>query len=229
MPYREAVDVIRREVLGAREAAKDASRRFGYAHRAVLADRGAAVEALHDRVLPFFEGEIESYEQGSGILAGLQELHAAYQGAIARAQPFLVVAPLPNAHFWSEEVPFHLRTTRVDEEDRHDLTTTVPIAIEPFELRPQRSTDGIFRHDVRIGARYFDESFWIKGDAGAATAALCDPTQESLLSIIDGAPSLVFGRGLVTLTCSTPSRNEWPAEAIAALVAMRRALTPPDR
>jgi len=84
-------------VSDARAAVFEASRRFGYAHRAVLPDRGAAVEALHDRTMSFLEGEITSIEEGRRVLAPLEALRAAYDDAIAQGARDLVAEPLPVA------------------------------------------------------------------------------------------------------------------------------------
>lgn len=218
MPYRGALEVVQREVFGLREAVKEASRRFGYAHRAVLPDRGAPVDKMHDDVMPVMEGEIVTLEEGTRVVARLQDVYAAYEEAIAKSRP-LLVAPEFQAQFFYEEVPLRLHETNL-----HALFTSVPRALGAFQLRAQGNFEGILRNDVRVGSLYFDERFWIQGDVAAATAALCVATQDALLSLINLGPGLVFGGGLVTLTCKPGRGQPVPDAAVAALVHMRRAL-----
>jgi hypothetical protein len=93
--YRDGIAVVREMLTGKRADALARARSFGYAQRAVVDEQAiAAVEALHDRTMPFLFGDLFDVDEAKTAVAKVEELVAAYDAVLARSASALVPSQL---------------------------------------------------------------------------------------------------------------------------------------
>jgi hypothetical protein len=112
------------------------------------------------------------------------------------------------------------------------VRTSVPAAIGPLEVRPERVHHVVGRalhlaSEIELGDAEFDEAFWVKGDAATATL-LVAAVRRRLLFLRDRSPVLSIGGGLVELRwfggLSAGSNELLPPAALDVVLGIRAAL-----
>jgi hypothetical protein len=113
--YRDGDAVLRDMLASKREDALSRARSLGHAQRAVVDEAAiAAVEALHDRTMPFLLDEPGSPAEAHAAIRAVDELVAAYDAVLARSAAVLVPAALPVEPLLAPMIGWHATSENMD-------------------------------------------------------------------------------------------------------------------